>query len=131
MCPSFHIGGVKQPAALLACPCHGPLHTAIRLQGPACHCIRGIICSDPGSSGTNHPERCPAVFEARQEGLRHLSCRTIKQSMQGMVKVNTWVYGYAGSLRGTCPASAQTSNWHSVTQISSLEFSPSCHHVAR
>ena len=40
-------------------------------------------------------------------------------------------YGYAGSLRGTCPASAQTSNWHSETQISSLEFSPSCHHVAR
>ena len=30
-------------------------------------------------------------------------------------------YGYAGSLRGTCPASAQTSNWHSETQISSLE----------
>ena len=40
-------------------------------------------------------------------------------------------YGSAGSLRGTCPASAQTSNWHSETQISSLEFSPSCHHVAR
>ena len=40
-------------------------------------------------------------------------------------------YGYAGSLRGTCPASAQTSNWHSETQISSLEFSPSCHHVAQ
>ena len=40
-------------------------------------------------------------------------------------------YGYAGSLRGTCPASAQTSNWHSETQISSLELSPSCHHVAR
>ena len=40
-------------------------------------------------------------------------------------------YGYAGSLRGTCPASAQTSNWHSETQISSLEFSLSCHHVAR
>ena len=38
---------------------------------------------------------------------------------------------YAGSLRGTCPASAQTSNWHSETQISSLELSPSCHHVAR
>ena len=37
----------------------------------------------------------------------------------------------AGSLRGTCPASAQTSNWHSETQISSLELSPSCHHVAR
>ena len=37
-------------------------------------------------------------------------------------------YGYAGSLRGTCPTSAQTSNWHSETQISSLEFSPSCHH---
>ena len=30
-------------------------------------------------------------------------------------------YGYAGSLRGTCPTSAQTSNWHSETQISSLE----------
>ena len=40
-------------------------------------------------------------------------------------------YGYAGSLRGTCPARAQTSNWHSETQISSSEFSPSCHHVAR
>ena len=40
-------------------------------------------------------------------------------------------YGYAGSLRGTCPASAQTNSWHSETQISSLEFSPSCHHVAR
>ena len=40
-------------------------------------------------------------------------------------------YGYAGSLRGTCPASAQTSNWHSETQISSLELSPSCHHVVR
>ena len=40
-------------------------------------------------------------------------------------------YGYAGSLRGTCPASAQTSNWHSETQISSLELSPSCQHVAR
>ena len=40
-------------------------------------------------------------------------------------------YGYAGSLRGTCTTSAQTSNWHSETQISSLEFSPSCHHVAR
>ena len=40
-------------------------------------------------------------------------------------------YGYAGSLRGTCPASAQTSNWHSETQISSLEVSPTCHHVAR
>ena len=39
--------------------------------------------------------------------------------------------GYAGSLRGTCPASAQTNNWHSETQISSLEFSPSCHHVTR
>ena len=37
----------------------------------------------------------------------------------------------AGSLRGTCPASTQTSNWHSETQISSLELSPSCHHVAR
>ena len=37
-------------------------------------------------------------------------------------------YGYAGSLRGTCPASAQTSNWHSETQISSLEQSelPPC-----
>ena len=40
-------------------------------------------------------------------------------------------YGYAGSLRGICPASAQTNNWHSETQISSSEFSPSCHHVAR
>ena len=30
-------------------------------------------------------------------------------------------YGYAGSLRGTCPTSTQTSNWHSETQISSLE----------
>ena len=40
-------------------------------------------------------------------------------------------YGYAGSLRGTCRTSAQTGNWHSETQISSLEFSPSCHHVAR
>ena len=38
---------------------------------------------------------------------------------------------YAGSLRGTCPTSAQTSNWHSETQISSLQLSPSCHHVAR
>ena len=38
---------------------------------------------------------------------------------------------YAGSLRGTCPASAQTSNWHSETEISSLELSPSCHHVTR
>ena len=38
---------------------------------------------------------------------------------------------YAGSLRGTCPASALTSNWHSETQISSLELSPSCHHIAR
>ena len=37
----------------------------------------------------------------------------------------------AGSLRGACPTSIQTSNWHSETQISSLEFSPSCHHVAR
>ena len=43
----------------------------------------------------------------------------------------TLPYGYAGSLRGTCPASTQTSNWHRETQISSLEFSPSCHHVAR
>ena len=25
-------------------------------------------------------------------------------------------YGYTGSLRGTCPTSAQTSNWHSETQ---------------
>ena len=40
-------------------------------------------------------------------------------------------YGYAGSLRGTCPASAQTSNSHSETQISSLELSLSCHHVVR
>ena len=40
-------------------------------------------------------------------------------------------YGCAGSLRGTCPASAQTNDWHSETQISSLEFSPSCHHVTR
>ena len=38
---------------------------------------------------------------------------------------------YAGSLRGTCPTSTLTSNWHSETQISSLELSPSCHHVAR
>ena len=38
---------------------------------------------------------------------------------------------YAGSLRGTYATSAQTSNWHSETQISSLELSPSCHHVAR
>ena len=37
----------------------------------------------------------------------------------------------AGSLRGTCPASALTSNWHSETQISSLELSPSCHHVVQ
>ena len=37
----------------------------------------------------------------------------------------------AGSLRGTCPASALTSNWHSETQISSLELSSSCHHVAQ
>ena len=29
------------------------------------------------------------------------------------------------------PASTQTSNWHSETQISSLELSPSCHHAAR
>ena len=36
---------------------------------------------------------------------------------------------YAGSLRGTCPVSTLTSNWHSETQISSLELSPSCHHV--
>ena len=40
-------------------------------------------------------------------------------------------YSSAGSLRGTYPASTQTSNWHSETQISSLELSPSCHHVAR
>ena len=40
----------------------------------------------------------------------------------------TW--SSAGSLRGTCPTSTQTSNWLSETQISSLEFSPSCHHVA-
>ena len=37
----------------------------------------------------------------------------------------------AGSLRGTCSASAQTSNWHSETQISSLELSLSCHHVTQ
>ena len=37
----------------------------------------------------------------------------------------------AGSRRGTCPASTLTSNWHSETQISSLELSPSCHHVAQ
>ena len=37
----------------------------------------------------------------------------------------------AGCLRGSCPASTLTSNWHSETQISSLEFSPSCHHVVR
>ena len=40
-------------------------------------------------------------------------------------------YISTGSLRGTCPASAQTSNWHSETQISSLELSSSCHHVTR
>ena len=49
--------------------------------------------------------------------------------------VPTWrrrcCYSSAGSLRGTCPTSAQTSNWHSETQISSLELSPSCHHVTR
>ena len=37
----------------------------------------------------------------------------------------------AGSLRGTCPTSALTSNWHSETQISSLELSLSCHHVTQ
>ena len=49
--------------------------------------------------------------------------------------VPTWrrhhYYSSAGSLRGTCPTSTQTSNWHSETQISSLELSPSCHHVTR
>ena len=29
------------------------------------------------------------------------------------------------------PCQCSTSNWHSETQISSLELSPSCHHVAR
>ena len=47
--------------------------------------------------------------------------------------VPTWrqhrYWSSAGSLRGTCPASAQTSNWHSEAQISSLELSLSCHHV--
>ena len=39
-----------------------------------------------------------------------------------MKMTSPYGYGYAGSLRGTCPASAQTSNWHSETQISSLEI---------
>ena len=52
-----------------------------------------------------------------------------KHTCSHMETMSHW--SSAGSLRGACPASAQTSNWHSETQISSLEFSPSCHHVAR
>ena len=53
--------------------------------------------------------------------------------MSTLVPPRRWHHccSYAGSLRGTCPTSTQTSNWHSETQISSLELSPSCHHVTR
>ena len=38
------------------CARHGTLHAASLLQGPGCHCVRGVVCSDSVPSGMYQPE---------------------------------------------------------------------------
>ena len=82
-------------------------------------------------NGMIQPGCCPYVTWAT------VPCCTSRVIRNGPPPMSTLVPAWrrrcycssAGSLRGTCPASALTSNWHSETQISSLELSLSCHHV--
>ena len=40
--------------------------------------LRGVIRSNPGSSGVNQPERCPAISEAHPRGLHHTGVHACK-----------------------------------------------------
>ena len=65
----LRMGGGTEEAALSACARHGVLHTASLLQGPGCHCVRGIVCSDSIPSGAYQPERHPVILEVCKGGL--------------------------------------------------------------
>ena len=65
----LRIGGGTKEAALLACACHDALHTAHLLQGPGCHCVWGVVCSDSIPSGVYQPEQHPVILEVCEGGL--------------------------------------------------------------
>ena len=71
------MGGGAEEAAPSVCARHGALHIAGPIQGPGCHCVRGIICPDSIPPGAYQPEQCPVVLEVCDGRLCGLSVHAL------------------------------------------------------